>query len=121
MCPLRESASFVVDSSRSRKSVFYPVYIVFIPTKAFYAHAESLASSFLLNKKPGFCGNTLGTGSHTPGLCVAFRLAKSMSARFPGRSTLAEDSISVAELFRPGFNGFPAYFADVMSSGMRIE
>jgi hypothetical protein len=32
---------------------FNPGYIVFIPTKAFYAYAESLASSFLLNKKPG--------------------------------------------------------------------
>jgi hypothetical protein len=79
-----------------------------------------LASSFSLNKKPGFFGNTLGTGRHTPGLRVAFRLAKSMSARFPGRSTLAEDSISVAELFRPGFNGFPACYADGLSSGMRI-
>jgi hypothetical protein len=44
-----------------------------------------------------------------------------MSARFPGRSTFfAKGSTSVAELFRPGFNGFPAYYADGLSSGMRI-
>ena len=65
---------------------------------------------------------TIGIESKPVPTCKwRFGWLKSMSARFPGRSTLAEDSISVAELFRPGFNGFPAYFADVFSAGMRIE
>jgi hypothetical protein len=89
-------------------------------TKSVLRRFPSLTSSFLLHKKPGFCGITLVTSSHTPGLRGVFRLAKSMSARFPGRSTFAEDSIPVAELFRPGFNGVPAYCADVLSAGMRI-
>jgi hypothetical protein len=124
---------------------FYPGYIVFIPTKAFYAYAGSLASSFLQNKKPGFCSRLMQkipirylavalaarVSGHDASGCgsrqnqfVKTRDASRLqtSARHPtqNRRLFENRRPSCEPIPIPAPPGFPAYFADVLSSGMRI-